>query len=120
MKSGIGISTKTGFISEVDAGYFKYKNQLSIGWQFIPQVSKTFVSIKYGYWHKDFVFHGGVGLVNRIENRIHDTYVHAYGATVIGAEYHFRQFAHYTRPYTGIDVVDKTVNLKFGIKVFYD
>lgn len=122
IKTGAGIATSspTGLITEVDGGYLKNNNQLSLGWQFNPQISKTFFSIKYGYWYKDFVFHGGIGLVNQIENRATDYYAHAYGAPIIGFEYNFKEFTESSRTYFGVDVVDKTVNIKFGLKVFYD
>lgn len=122
LKAGVGpaSSKPIGIITEVDGGYGKDDHQITIGYQFNPQISKTIFSIQYGYWYNNFTFHGGVGLVNRIINRSNDYYVRAYGTPIIGADYNFKEFAQRSRLYVGADVVDKTLNLKFGIKVFYD
>lgn len=122
IKSGIGLASSNpiGIVSELDAGVIHKNSQLTAGWQFNPTINKTVYNIKYGYWYKSFTITGGVGLVNHFVNIANSSYVYAYGTPIIGVEYNTKEFTKHSRVYFGIDVVDKTVLAKIGIKLIYD
>lgn len=122
LKSGIGVgySTPVGFLTEADLGYKRNNHQVSGGYFYNSAVTKAFYNLKYGYWWNDFVFYGGVALVNRFENRPGTYYVSAYGTYIAGMEYNTVEVLQDSRLYFGLEVADANIGMKAGIKVFFN
>lgn len=116
LKSGIGYSDKS-LLTEVDAGYKLKVHQMSIGYVYIPYLYKSVYNVKYGYWLNNFNLHGGLGLVNKSDK---ENNVQAYSTFVLGAEYNTKEVLQNTRLYFGADLVDKSLTVKAGVKIFYD